>query len=127
MCGLQALNHEVADVAATLFEVDNDVEVCTADRSGRILDSLSGQPLDSNRVKKARQEELQYFEDKGVWTKRPRQEAYQKMDKAPITVKWIDVNKGDDKNPKYRSRLVAREIRKTGADPIFAPILLLSR
>ena len=26
-----------------------------------------------------------------------------------ITVKWVDTNKGDPKNPEYRSRLVARE------------------
>ncbi len=33
----------------------------------------------------------------------------------------MDVNKGDDECPNYRSRLVAREIRKKGEDPIFAP------
>ena len=32
------------------------------------------------------------------------------MGKPPISVKWVDVNKGDDLNPNYRSRLVAREI-----------------
>ena len=30
----------------------------------------------------------------------------------PITVKWVDTNKGDDKKPNYRSRVVAREIKK---------------
>ena len=29
-----------------------------------------------------------------------------------ITVKWVDTNKGDDKKPNYRSRLVARETKK---------------
>ena len=43
------------------------------------------------------------------------------MGKAPITVKWVDVNKGDDSNPNYRSRLVAREIRLPGEGSIFAP------
>ena len=38
----------------------------------------------------------------------------------PITVKWVDVNKGDDFEPNYRSRLVAREIRKHGEKLIFA-------
>ena len=33
----------------------------------------------------------------------------------------MDVNKGDEQNPKYGSRLVAREIRKPGEDSIFAP------
>ena len=39
-------------------------------------------------------------------------EAFQRQGKRPITVKWIDVNKGDDLNPNYRSRLVAREAKK---------------
>ena len=38
-----------------------------------------------------------------------------------ITVKWVDTNKGDDEQPNYRSRLVAREIRRKGEDSIFAP------
>ena len=121
MCGLQALEVETQNVVANLFEIDGDVEACTMSKAGKVLDSLTGQPLDIELVRKARQEELKYFRDKGVWTKRPRQEAYQRMGKAPISVKWIDVNKGDDENPKYRSRLVAREIRRTGEDPIFAP------
>ena len=41
--------------------------------------------------------------------------------KPPITVRWVETNKGDDANPKYRSRLVAREIRMQGEDAIFAP------
>ena len=41
--------------------------------------------------------------------------------KRPITVTWVDVNKGDAENPNYRSRLVACEIRKPWEDTIFAP------
>ena len=36
-------------------------------------------------------------------------------------MRWVDVNKGDDITPNYRSRLVAREIRRHGEEPIFAP------
>ena len=32
--------------------------------------------------------------------------------KAPIKVRWVDVNKGDDKEPNYRSRLVAMEFKR---------------
>ncbi len=31
--------------------------------------------------------------------------------RPPISVRWLDVNKGDEANPKYRSRLVARQIK----------------
>ena len=85
------------------------------------VDGVAGQPLDTSLVQAARDKELRYFEEKGVWVRRPREEAYRRTGKRPITVKWIDVNKGDDDAPNYRSRLVAREIRKAGGDPIFAP------
>ena len=39
----------------------------------------------------------------------------------PISVRCVEVNKGDDEHPKIRSRLVAREIRMAGEDEIFAP------
>ena len=85
------------------------------------LDSVSGQPLEEALVRLARAKEMDYFESKKVWEKRPRQEAYDRCGKAPISVKWIDTNKGDDDCPNYRSRLVAREIRRHGENPIFAP------
>ena len=84
-------------------------------------DAITGQPLIPELVKAARAKELEYFASKGVWHYRPRSEAMKKMGKPPITVKWVDVNKGDDIEPKYRSRLVAREIRQHGEEAIFAP------
>ena len=33
----------------------------------------------------------------------------------------VDIHKGDDEEPKYRSRLVAREIRRHGEASFFAP------
>ena len=40
--------------------------------------------------------------------------------KQPIGCKWIDINKGDAKNPNYRSRLVAKEIKRGPSDDMFA-------
>ena len=84
-------------------------------------DAITGQVLDPILVAEARKKELEYFAAKQVWHKRPRAEAYSRMGKPPISVKWVDVNKGDDIHPNYRSRLVAREIRRPGEDSIFAP------
>ena len=75
-------------------------------------DAITGQSLDPALTKEARKKELEYFASKGVWHKRPRSEAYKFTGKPPISVKWVDVNKGDDEAPNYRSRLVAREIRQ---------------
>ena len=40
--------------------------------------------------------------------------------KAPIGCKWVDVNKGDEQNPEYRSRLVATEVKKDKREDLFA-------
>ena len=95
--------------------------IFVAGRPETFIDAVSGQPLQTSLVRAARAIEMKYFDDKKVWEKRPHGEAFQRTGKRPITVKWIDVNKGDDEAPNYRSRLVAREIRKAGEDPVFAP------
>ena len=41
--------------------------------------------------------------------------------RPPITVRWVDVNTGDDELPDIRSRLVARQIRGCNEDPMLAP------
>ena len=37
-----------------------------------------------------------------------------------IGTRWVDVNKGDERQPNYRSRLVAKEIRTGGPQEYFA-------
>ena len=91
--------------------------------SGRYRDDVTGQPLRDDLVREARLTELKYFNSKGVWEKRPRAEARQRTGKGAISVRWVDVNKGDDLNPRYRSRLVARQLKahdRSGAS-FFAP------
>ena len=88
-------------------------------------DDLTGQLLDPKLVKAARQKELEFFEAKRVWCKKPIAEARQRTGKMPITVRWVDMNKGDDVAPNIRSRPVARQIRQPGEEAIFAPTLPL--
>ena len=51
-------------------------------------DDISGQPLRDDLVQEARAKELNYFCDKGVWMKRPKDEAYQRTGKGAISVRW---------------------------------------
>ena len=91
--------------------------------SGRYRDDLTGQVLRDDLVKAARMKELAFFHSKGVWVKVPREKARATTGKNPISVRWVDVNKGDEAAPNYRSRLVARQIKaldRTG-DSYFAP------
>jgi hypothetical protein len=86
-------------------------------------DDITKQPLLDGLVDAARAKELEYFASKGVWVKRPKAEAFQKTGRAPISVRWVDVNKGDDQCPKYRSRLVARQLKATdqSGESFFSP------
>ena len=110
----EALDEAEAAIAEKIFNVVNK-------EGDQFKDSVTGQPLEQSLVRAARKLELEYFEAKGVWERRPRAEALARTGKAPISVRWIDTNKGDDDSPNYRSRLVAREIRRRGENPIFAP------
>ena len=91
--------------------------------SGRFRDDLTGQVLRDDLVLQARMKELEFFHSKGVWLKVPRDRARAVTGRNPISVRWVDVNKGDELEPKYRSRLVARQMKaldKSGTS-YFAP------
>ena len=79
--------------------------------SGKFKDDLTGQALRDDLVKEARAKELAYFCQKGVWKKVQRSMARGRTGRPPISVRWVDVNKGDELNPNYRSRLVARQLK----------------
>lgn len=91
--------------------------------SGKYKDDLTGQVLKDELVTKARAVELAYFHSKSVWRKVSRKVARATNGKSPITVRWVDTNKGDELNPNYRSRLVARQmkIRDHSGESFFAP------
>ena len=91
--------------------------------SGKYKDDLTGQPLRDDLVRSARAKELEFFCSKGVWVKVPRQRSFERTGKPPISVRWVDVNKGDEHEPNYRSRLVARQLKATdfSGKSYFAP------
>ena len=47
---------------------------------------------------------------KGVGEIRTLNEARIRTGHRPISVRWVETNKGDDDNPNIRCRLVAREV-----------------
>ena len=56
----------------------------------------------------ARKLEIAYAEKKPFWETNPRKIAKDKGWKI-VRSRWIDINKGDDLNPNYRSRMVGKE------------------
>ena len=91
--------------------------------SGEFKDDISGQVLKNPLVKQARATELEFFRSKKVWVKVPKAQARSQSGRPPISVRWVDVNKGDEINPNYRSRLVAHQLkaRDTSGQSYLAP------
>ena len=84
------------------------------------IDDISGRPLVTEMVVEAREAEMEKFSQHKVYTKVPISECIRMTGKQPIGCKWIDINKGDAKSPNYRSRLVAKEIKRGPSDEMFA-------
>ena len=80
-------------------------------REKKYWDNVTGLPLVAWRVEQARKEEIEFFRKQGVYEKVWRTTCYGRTGKAPVKVRWVDVNKGDEQNPEYRSRLVAMEFK----------------
>ena len=75
------------------------------------FDDQSGARMKPELVAAARKEEIAYFKSMGVYQKVSTNECWAETGKAPIPVRWIDINKGHGSAPNYRSRLVAKEYR----------------
>ncbi len=67
--------------------------------SGKYKDDLTGQVLKDTLVHEARAKEIACFVAKGVWKKVQRTTCYQRTGRPPISVRWVDVNEGDDTCP----------------------------
>ena len=65
------------------------------------FDDVSGQELDPALMMAARRDEIAYFRDMGVYEKVSANECWRETGKAPIGVRWVDINKGDTANPNY--------------------------
>jgi hypothetical protein len=110
------LNGRIVDGSfCTSCAIDN-VEVCEEE----FWDDVSGEPLDPDLVRKARAEEMDEIRKHGVYKKVKRGIAWEATGKAPIKVRWVDVNKGDKTHPEYRSRLVAKESKLDKRNDLFA-------
>ena len=77
-------------------------------------DDVKNQRLDVKKVRAARHEEIQYMLKKGIWREVDIQECWDRTGRAPVSVKWVDTDKGHDGEENIRSRLVARDFRTKG-------------
>ena len=81
---------------------------------GGFWDDVNGGWLDKEKVLRAREEELGWVKEREVYVKRPLQECWDVTHRAPISLRWVDTNKGDDEFENDRSRVVVRELKRAG-------------
>ena len=99
-------------------------------------DDVSGRSLKPELVRAAREDERRGCIEGNVFTKVPISTCFAVTGERPINTRWIDVNKGDDANPNYRSRLVGKDFKGNDNDrddlfaatpPLEAKKLLISK
>lgn len=115
ICGLSlGPTNQEDDIDFSLFGGDNNEDWET------FVDEVSGQALNSKLVAEAKAEELDYAARYNVWDLVPVSECWRETGAGPIGSRWININKGDEERPNYRSRLVIQEVRHSGIEAIFA-------
>ena len=98
----------ICDGLREQLQDDADAVLCNVELSSgvRFYDDLTGKQLDSERVMRAREEEIGYYKKMRVYDKMDREEAVRKYGVKPIQVRWVDVDKAHPgEEEQYRSRL----------------------
>ena len=78
--------------------------------------------LPVDKVLEARYEEVEYMQMRGIWEIVPTKQCWDVTRKSPVSVRWVDTNKGGPAEMIVRSRLVARDLKGAdkGRDDLFA-------
>ena len=83
-----------------------------------LSDDTSGRALDHKLAVEAKLE-MEFFRKMKVYDEVPRASAAADGCKV-ISTRWVDINKGDQKSPNYRARLVGRELKMASLLDLFA-------
>ena len=111
-CGNVCLMEEEKQSPGILYIEDGtEKHVYYCDSWGQYWDEVSNKRLEKSLVEAARLDEIKGLYQYGVYDKVSIDECWERTGKAPIRVRWLDINKGDEANKEYRSRLVAQEIK----------------
>ena len=85
------------------------------------FDDVTGKELPWHEVRKARELELKYLRDLGVYQKVDEKEAVEKYGLTPVDTKWVDTDKAFEGEPmQLRSRMCAREFKSDDRPDLYA-------
>ena len=74
-------------------------------------DDVNSKQLELKDVRIGREEEVKYMMARGIWKEVDVDEAWAKTGKGPVSVRWVDTDKGTEGKPNVRCRLVARDFK----------------
>ena len=95
------------------MEEENQDVVC--------IDDVAGEELPWHAVRKAREQDLKYLRDLGVYEKIDEREASARYQVTPVDTKWIDTDKAFEGKPmQIRSRLVPRKFKSDDRPDLYA-------
>ena len=118
----------VAEIELQGLEKDGAIEWKEEESVGEPLgdweawDDVHGGALPIEKVRKAWMEEATYMPGRKILELRPIEECYEKTGKEPVSVRWVDTNKGTFDYLDIRCRLAARDFKGTDKlrDDLFA-------
>ena len=92
----------------------NDEEEASLWDDGAYVDERTGEELDPKLVRQAESEEIAFLKRINLYVEVDTAECWTNTGKAPISIKWVKVNKGTTEVPEVRCRLVARDFKPKG-------------
>ena len=88
-------------------------EACEENEFIKYFDDIIGVELPWQAVKEAREEELKYLRELGVYEKVDERTAVAKYNVTPVDTKCVDTDRAFEEEPmQIRSRLAARECKQ---------------
>lgn len=84
-------------------------------------DDVTGRPLKFGLVQAVRHGEFECFKEMDVYTRVLAYDCVKDIGKQFVGVHWVDVNTHDEQTQKHRSRLVAKDGRKSAMLELYAP------
>jgi hypothetical protein len=101
------------------LEVNQEYEEAAWDPD--YFDDRTGEMLDAKLVKAAEDEEINFMNKIKVGEECDPEECWEMTGRAPVTTKFVRVNKGTKENPDVRARLCGRDFKVKGErDDLFA-------
>ena len=82
-----------------------------AEEEGYAWDDVNMKMLDLRGVRIGRSEEVEYMKSRNIWREVDVDESWAKTGRGPVSVRWVDTDKGTEGVPNIRCRLVARDFK----------------